>query len=195
MATITKFKGGKELQDYLNKLPAKIERNVMRSALLQGANVIKEAAKAELVKNGSVVSGDLSKSIRASTRSRRGQVTATLKAGDEKAFYAHMVEFGTAPHWISVDMAARPSRMTRRGKKAFSVSTLNNMSKAGSLVIGKNFVGQSVEHHGAKAKPFMRPALDANVDEAILAVGEQIRKVLSTKHGIDAPAGLEVDDD
>jgi len=186
-AVLSKIKGGKELQDLLNTLPVKIERNIMRSALRAGAGVIRDAAR----KNVNSDTGTLAKSIRVSTRSRRGEVTATVKAD---AFYAHMVEFGTLAHWISVRDEARPSRMTRRGRKTHSIGTLNKMAHRGSLKIGGNFVGESVEHPGATPHPFMRPALDENQAAAIRAVGEQIRARL-TKQGLDTPAGLGVDDE
>lgn len=151
---ITRFKGGKELQEALNQLPAKLEQNVMRSALRQGANAILNQAR----QNVPVEDGDLKKSFKVSTRARGGKATATLRAGDEKAFYAHMIEFGVAPHGV------------KKGAKR----------KSGKYQDGK-------KHPGFSAKPFMRPALDDRSDEAIAAIAAQIRKVLSTKHGIDVP--------
>lgn len=185
--TLKKLTGGPELQQFLNTLPAKIERNIMRSALRAGANVIKSAAQEEAPKDD----GFLRESIRVSTRVRRGEVSAKVAA---RAYYAHMIEFGVAPHWISVNEKARPTRKTRRGPRAVSVRTLNRMAKRGSLVIGENFVGESVHHPGFTEKPFMRPAIDKNQDAVIRAVGEQIRKRL-TKEGINAPDSLEVDDE
>lgn len=189
-ATLTKFKGGKELQNMLNTLPAKIERNIMRSALRAGAAVIRDAARENINDD----TGALSKSVRVSTRARRGEVTATVKAGNKKAFYAHMVEFGTAPHLIEVRDEDRPTRKTRKGEKKVSIGTMNRMIKQGSLKIGENFIGPVVMHPGAAQKPFMRPAIDQKQDEAVRAVGEQIRKRLN-KAGINAPAGLEVDEE
>lgn len=188
--TLTKFKGGKELQDLLNTLPAKMERNVMRSALRAGAAVIRDAARENINDD----TGALSKSVRVSTRARRGEVTATVKAGNKKAFYAHMVEFGTAPHLIEARDEDRPTRKTRKGEKKVSIGTMNRMIKQGSLKIGENFIGPVVMHPGAAPKPFMRPAIDQKQDEAVRAVGEQIRKRL-TKAGINAPAGLELDEE
>jgi len=185
--TLTKFKGGKELQDFLNTLPAKIERNIMRSALGQGANVIAKDAKARVP----VDRGGLKKSIRVSTRSRRGQVTATVKTD---VFTANFVEFGTAPHFIKVSEEAKPKKMTRRGRRKVSTGTINKMVKSGSLVIGGDFVGQSVSHPGAKPSPFMRPAIDSKASEALVAVGNQIRKRL-TKEGLNVPDALEVGDE
>jgi len=188
MATsLTKFKGGRELQAFLNTLPAKVEKNIMRSALRQGANVIKDEAKAQVP----VDQGDLEKSIRVSTRSRRGEVKAIVKTDDYKAKW---VEFGTAPHFISVKESAKPTRKTRRGARTVSVGTVNKMVKNGSLVIGGDFVGESVAHPGARPNPFMRPAIDSKTNEAIVAVGSQIRKRL-TKEGLNVPDALGVDDE
>lgn len=187
MATsLNVFKGGAELQKLLNTLPAKIERNIMRSALRQGANIIKQAAQ-ENIRN---VSGDLAKSVRISVKARGGKVAASVKAGDEKAFYPHMVEFGTAKHFIKVSDEARYTRKTRKGRKKVSVGTINKMVARGSLVINGNFVGASVIHPGAAPHPFMRPAADEKTGEAIQAVVTQIRKRL-TKEGINAPAAPE----
>lgn len=158
MATITRFKGGAELQKALNQLPAKLERNVMRSALRQGANVIRDEARS----NVPVKTGALKKSIKVSTRARRGQVTATLKAGGKDAFYAHMVEYGTAPHDIAV-----------KSKKV--------------LVFEDGGKATRARHPGISPKPFMRPAVDDKADEAVQAVANQVRKTLSTKHGINVP--------
>ena len=140
MAEYKNITGGAELQAFLDQLPAKLEANVMRSALRQGANVIRDDAKA----NVAVSSGDLRDSIKVSTRSKRGVVSATIRAGNRKAWYAHIVEFtGAAAHKISA-----------RGK--------------GMLAFG-GFFGKSVHHPGMKAKPFMRPALDGRSSAAIQA--------------------------
>lgn len=148
----------------LDSLPQKLEANIMRSALRQGAKVLAEEAK----RNVPVMDGDLRDSIRVSTRSRRGVVSATVKAGNKKAWYWRFVEFGTAAHNIA-------------GKKG------------GFLSFGGLF-RKSVAHPGAQAKPFMRPALDSKANDAIQAVGEQIRKRL-TKQGLDAKdMALEVEE-
>ena len=149
--------GGRELYDFLQQLPAKIERNIMRSALRQGANVFKAEAKQEVP----VDEGDLRDSIRVSVRSKGGTVYASVKAGGKKAPHWHLVEFGTRAHKI------KPKQ-------------------AHGLTVGGKVVSE-VNHPGAKARPFMRPALDAKSAAAIEAVGAQIRKRL-TKEGINAPA-------
>jgi HK97 gp10 family phage protein len=167
MSDEVKVKGLSELQALLNTLPAKLEANVMRSAMRAGAKVIAEEAKQQV----SVKSGALRDSIKVSTSSRRGVVKASIKAGGKNkktggdAFYAHMVEFGTAPHFI-----------------------------LGPLKLGKGMVA-GVKHPGSRAHPFMRPAFDKKAQQAVLEVGKKVRQRLSQKHGLDTSGiNLELED-
>ena len=153
--TVKNITGLKELQAMLNSLPAKLEGNIMRTALRAGAKVILEEAKL----NVPIRHGDLRDSIRISTRIKKGRVTASVKAGNKKAWYWRFVEYGTAEHAIS--------------------------AKDKGVLSFDGFFGKSVLHPGAKEKPFMRPALDVKSSEAIVAVGEAIKKRL-TKQGLDA---------
>lgn len=131
----TSINGLSDLQALLDKLPANIEKKVMRGALRAGQKVVLNQAR-QAVHN---VSGDLADSLRIKTGARRGKVTATVVAGNGKAFYARMVEFGTASHWI------RP----KKGKSLFVAGVMRS----------------AVDHPGAKKKPFMRPALDSAAGE------------------------------
>lgn len=149
------IKGGKELDAMLKTLPIKMERNIMRSALRAGAVPIRDEARA----NVAVDQGELKKSIKITTSSKRGKVTAKVQT---KVRHAHLVEFDTAGHIIKA-------------------------KGAGPLEFGGTFA-QSVLHPGTKAQPYMRPALDAKADAAIAAVGQQVRTRL-TVVGLNAPAG------
>lgn len=151
------IQGGRELDAFLQQLAPKLEQNILRSALRAGANVLKAEARA----NVPVKLGELRKSIRVSAKAKGGTVTASVKAGNKKAFYWRWVEYGTAAHAI-------------KG------------GNGGALDIGGTIV-RSVMHPGAQPKPFMRPALDNKSTEAISAVAEQIRKRL-TAEGINVPA-------
>ena len=146
-------KGLADLQRALQDLPVKIERNVMRGAVNAGGQVFRKEARA----NVPVKSGDLRNSIRVSVRvsTKAGRVDGTVKAGDRKAFYAHMVEFGTQRHVIKA-------------------------RKGGMLNIGGRLVSQ-VDHPGARAKPFMRPAFDKAGQASIAAFADYIRKRLPTE--------------
>lgn len=87
-------KGLAELQKFLDTLPVKVERNILRSALRAGANVVKPAAQANIHS----VSGELAASLKVGSRARGGTVTANVST---KVFYAKFVEHGTRPHTIS----------------------------------------------------------------------------------------------
>lgn len=138
-----------ELDKLLKELPAKIEGNIMRGAMRAGAKVFADRAK-ELVP---VKSGQLRDSIKVRTKSRRGRVSATVRAGGKEAFYAHMVEFGTARHFIK----------PRKRKSLFFAGLAREV----------------VDHPGASPKPFMRPALDGGQVEAVNAAADYIRKRLA----------------
>lgn len=171
MSTEIKIEGLAALNKVLQELPAKIERNILRGGLRAGQKIIADAAKANISNH----SGDLRDSIRVKTRARRGNVTAIVVAGDENAFYAHMVEFGTAAHYISVSEKDKPKRTQRIGKgRSVSMKTINKMVARGSLVVAGRFVGPTIHHPGAAPKPFMRPAIDNNADRAVEAFKEYV---------------------
>ena len=149
MANELHVSGLSELDKLLKELPAKIEGNIMRGAMRAGAKVFADRAK-QMVP---VKSGQLRDSIKVSTRSKRGRVSATVRAGGKKAFYAHMVEFGTARHFIK----------PRKRKSLFFAGIAREV----------------VDHPGASPKPFMRPALDGGQVEAVNAAADYIRKRLA----------------
>lgn len=171
MASEIAVSGLAELNKTLQTLAPKIEGNIMRGAVRAGIVALKNRAQ-QLVP---VDQGDLKRTFRVSTRSKRGRVSATLSVGNKEVFYAHMVEFGTSPHFIRVNESARPKKLTRRGMRAVSVRTMNQMVKRGSLKIGQNYVGPSVSHPGARPKPFMRTALDTGSTEAASVAADYIR--------------------
>lgn len=149
MANELHVSGLSELDRLLKELPAKIEGNIMRGAVRAGAKVMETRAK-ELVP---VDDGDLRDSIKVSTKSKRGQVSATVRAGGKKAFYAHMVEFGTARHFIK----------PKKRKSLFFAGMAREV----------------VDHPGTSPKPFMRPALDNSQREAVDAAAAYIRARLA----------------
>lgn len=167
--TDTTVKGLSALQAALDQLPAKIEANILRGALRAGAKVLAE----EIKRNVPERTGALAQSIKfgAKLDKRDGKVSAYARAGGRGkkgkpgVFYAHMVEFGTAAHIIQAPPGAR-------------------------LAVRGVFYS-SVQHPGARKRPFVRPALDAKATAATQAVAEYIRTRLATKHGINVPAPLD----
>ena len=155
--------GAKALAKALAELPLKIERNIMRSALRAGASVI----AAEARKNVPVDTAELKSSIRTSSNSKRGMVEANAVVGNRKSkkgWYATFVEFGTAPHIIKAG----------KNSKSLSFRTKDGVWHR----------ALEVNHTGAKAKPFMRPAFDSKGDAAVQAVADRIRERL-TDHNIN----------
>jgi HK97 gp10 family phage protein len=156
-----RVKGLAELQAFLDKLPQKIETNIMRGALRAGAKPVLEAAKQNAPEGEpsdtnkrryNLYSGALRDSLRLSARidRRKGQVVARVVAGGKSkksgadVFYAIMAEFGTKPHKIG-----------------------------------------SGEHPGViNPKSYMRPALDSEANSALFAVGDYIKNRLATRHGL-----------
>lgn len=185
MASKVFVKGLSELQVFLNQLAPKIQMNIARGALRAGAKVIAEEAKAicpigppstEGSKLYGGREGALRDSIRIGSRMENGKAIGYVKAGSIKGkikganvFYAHMVEFGAVAHGM--------------GKK-----------NAGLRVLKFNDAFRnSVWHPGMAAKPFMRPALDAKAQDAVLAVGEYIKKRLDAG-GLDV-ADIVIEED
>lgn len=150
-------KGLADIQKFLDTLPPRVEKNILRGALRAGVKVIQPVAKA----NVNSVSGLLAAGLKISTRSRGGTVTASLRATGKHAYIAPWVEFGTKAHPIP-----------KRGV----IGTI--------LAVGGRFF-RSVEHPGARPKPFMRPALDGQAQNAVIAAAQYMRQRLATKHGLD----------
>lgn len=153
--------GGKALAKALSELPLKIERNIMRSALRAGASVI----AAEARRNVPTDTQELKRSIRTSSNSKRGMVEANAVVGNrktKKGWYATFVEFGTAPHLIRAG----------KNKPVLSFRDRNGVWHR----------ALEVNHTGAKAKPFMRPAFDTKGDEAVKAVADKIRERLTDQN-------------
>ncbi len=146
-------RGGKELLDNLAKLPDRVAKNITLGALRAGGKVFRDLART-LVHS---VSGKLAKSLRVIKRRTQGDemAVAIIAGGTGKkddAYYASMVEFGTAPHRID----------PRDG---------------GALQIGSVFA-EKAYHPGASPHPYMRPALDRGAQGATDAVADYIRKRL-----------------
>jgi len=146
--------GLSELWAKMQDIPVKIETNILRGGLRAGAISIQQEAR-RLVNN---VSGDLAKSIRVTTKVKRGTVYSLVIAGKHKKptdpYYAHMVEFGTAAHWI------RPKKL------------------GGALFWKGHPLAKGVAHPGAQKKPFMRPAMDGKSQQALEAMADYMAERL-----------------
>ena len=154
------------LNDFLQQLPAKVEANVMRGAMRAGMNVVKPAAQANLAKNSK--SGLLAAGLKIGTKSRGGKVTASLKATGPHGYLARWIEYGTSAHNIAA-------------------------KKGGWLSFGGIFA-KDVAHPGSRKFPFMRPALDSQAQNAVIAAAEYMKRRLATKEGLDT-SGVMIEGD
>lgn len=178
------IKGLSALQKFLDQLPAKMERNVMRGALRAAANVTRDQARSNIASK----SGQLAAGIKVSTSAKGGTITASVRARGPHGYIAHMVEFGTKPHFISV--APEERGRNRRTGRALSMRTVNRRV----LAIGATFIGPTVHHPGSSPHPFMRPAADQTATTGARAAAEYTKRRLATKHGLDT-SGVDLGDE
>ena len=158
MDSSTQVAGLADLQAAMDRFSVDLEKKMLRGALRAAQKVVLDEAKrlcpaappsAENAKTYGTKSGDLQKSLRISTSAKNGVVKALLKAGNKKAFYAHMVEFGTAAHFIK----------PKSSKSLFIAGLMRD----------------GVQHPGAQKKPFMRPAMDNKIPAATQAFADYLR--------------------
>lgn len=146
---------------YVASVPARLDP-VLRGAARAGARVVVDEIK-ELTPSEAV-----RENIRMRTQASDDQIKVRI---DVKPGWARSVgtwlEWGTSPHFISVDDSQRQGR---------SVNRINQLSAehGASLVIGGKFVGKTVFHPGARAHPAFRPAIDTKEAEAIAAAQAHI---------------------
>lgn len=164
-----------ELKKQLESLPAKIEGNVMRGGLRAGAAVFRDAARNAAPQD----SGALRKSIRVTTRRKRGSgwINVDIKAGDKDAWYAHLIEFGTASFYAGSGKSVGKPYVIRAKDAGGEEVTLK--AKRSALRFGNTFAS-AVTHPGIKPHPFMRQTIDsgANREAAVEATAAYIRRRL-----------------
>ena len=164
--TDIKVKGLAELQTFLDQLPAKMEANVLRGALRAGAKPLLAAAKA------AAPVGEPSETNRNRYKLYAGALRDSIR--------------------ISGRIDKRDGKVTASVKAGGKTKTGADVFYAHMVEFGtKPHVIGDGTHPGVQAKPFMRPALDAQSQAAVVAAGEYIKKRLSSKHGLDT-ADIEI---
>ncbi len=163
MGDTTHVKGLAALQKALDELPAKMEQNIMRVAMRQGMNVIRDEAR----NNVPVQTGELKKGLKVSTSAKKGMVLARLKATGKHGYVANWLEYGTAAHII-------------------------NPKVAKDLFFGGKFA-HHIDHPGIVLRPFMRPAMDTQAQAALVATGEAVKAKLTKQGIDTASIELEND--
>lgn len=160
----------------LQGAPAQL-RKVLLSAGRVGANVIADDARDRSI------SEEVSAAVKVKVRADETRIVATVYLKGPGSYKGRWLEYGTDPHFISVDESQREGKSVRR---------INDLAKEGSLVIGGQFVGKTVLHPGAERHPFLRPALDFKGTVAIGAAQAHLNAHVKPS-GIITPAGLEGD--
>ncbi len=156
--------GRDDVQRYIQGAPDRIKR-ILRGAGRAGGRVIATEAKAEAPADETrenIFTG-------VELRDDHIRVTIDVKPGWGRSL-GIWAEYGTVGHYISVDASQAAGRTTRR---------VNTLAKTGTLVINGKPVGSTVWHPGARQAPFLRPAIDMKLPEAIRAaqayINEHIR--------------------
>lgn len=162
------IKGRQGVSRFLLNLPKQIEEKVLRGAARAGAKVIAEDAKVR------TKSHEIAEAIKVMTKKDGSRMVGKVQVKGPGAYLAPWEEYGTAPHYITVDDSQRVGR---------SAGRINRLAKQGTLAINGKPVGKTVHHPGAQPHPFLRPALDTNEQEAIAAAQKYINSRV-TKAGI-----------
>lgn len=151
-------RGREEVARYFASLPDKIARNLLPGAARAAAKVV--AAEAEQ----RCVSSEVRGAIKVRVKRGDDQVVGRVEVRGPGAFMGPWLEWGTAPHLITVDASQSGGRTAGRINRLAKENGGNH-----SLVIGGKFVGDTVMHPGARPHPFLRPALDTKEAEAFSA--------------------------
>ncbi len=169
-------RGGAEVRRFIAQLPNQLETRVLRGAARTAANVVADEARRRLGGKRAETAGGamvlIADAVKVATRQVPGAVVAKVQLKGEGAYVGRWLEWGTAPHLITVHDSVREGR---------SVNRINRLAREGSLVIGSNFVGASVQHPGAQPSPFMRVSLDLRETEAIAAAQAYINSKVTRK--------------
>lgn len=167
MTQLLDIKGLSQLDQVLKELPAQIEGRVVRGGLLAGQRVIAQAARDNLEGENAVKTGELKKSVRVRFKKKSqqyGWLRYEVVAGNKKAWYAHLLEFGTASYY------------TGKGKTVGKPYEIKPKNRKSLFVAG--LFKEQVTHPGIRPRPFMRKAFDEKSKEAIEAMADYIRKRL-----------------
>lgn len=179
-------RGVEGMRRFIAELPDLLEKRVLPGAARAGAKVIAQEARDLLGSRRAEAAGGakvlIADGVKVRVRRRDGRIVARVYMAGPGSYVARWLEYGTDPHFISVDPNFRQGMTTRR---------VNDRIKNGeaqlktTLVINGKPVGATVYHPGAAKKPFLRPALDRKQVEATAAAQTYISRRV-TRAGIVA---------
>lgn len=157
-------KGRDAVRNYLTSLPEMLSSRVLPGAARAGANVIADEARRRSI------SKDVTAAIKVATKRGDGRVFGKVQVKGEGSYLAPWLEYGTSPHFISVDPVHAGGRTAGRINRLDAAAQQDGRAGPGeSLKINGKFVGATVFHPGAVAHPFLRVSLDVKEEEAVQA--------------------------
>lgn len=189
------LRGGKELLEFLDAFPAKLQKGAVRAGLVAAAKPIRDQARQNVAKRR----GKVAKTIKTASPQVKedGTVRIKIRLKGYDSYIGYFLEYGVRPHLI-MPKANRPMRADGKPMSTRSINKAHREGRAemnnGVLVINGHFVAGAVMHPGFVARPFLRPALDQRSEDAIKAFGDRIRSYLQSKASFTAPVTVEVDD-
>lgn len=175
-------RGKAEVRGFIRRIPVELPK-VLRGAARAAANVVADEARER------TQSHEVRGAIKVATaKGDGGTIIAKVQVKGPGSYLAPWEEYGTRPHLISVDESQRNGMSIGRINRLANEPGSNH-----SLVIGGNFVGQTVLHPGARPHPFLRPALDVKGPEAIAEAQAYINARVS-RSGITGSADAAGDE-
>lgn len=169
-------KGKDAVRAFIAGVPQALSQRVLVGAARVMANVVADEARDQSI------SDEVSAAIKVTVKSEPGRIVARVVVKGPGAYLAPWLEYGTEPHFISVDDSKRDG---------MSVARFNKSESADSLMIGGNFVGKTVFHPGARPHPFLRVSLDLKEREAVSAGQHYIATRVSKRGIIGGPEGSD----
>jgi HK97 gp10 family phage protein len=149
-----KIQGLAELDAELKKFPLELQKKALAQMVGAGAKIVKDAAIDNFQNVARTMNLDKNekywslKNIVLRRLKRKDKGNSTLTYGVRAQYPAFYMETGTKPHTITA-------------------------KKAKSLGAEGQF-GKSVKHPGHAARPFLRPALDNNIQRVVNAMGYKL---------------------
>ncbi|WP_232494921.1 HK97-gp10 family putative phage morphogenesis protein [Novosphingobium kaempferiae] len=173
--------GVADLDRYLSALPKNLQKGAYRAGLTAAARPVRDDARQRATKQ----SGKMARAVKSGSPRQNQDGTFSIQVRlDPKsphAFLGVFAEYGVSAHLIARTGAGEGRVAIRKASEG------RGKVKARALKIGENFRSGIVHHPGHAAHPFMRPALDAQADNAVKAFADRIRDYIEGRTGFSAP--------
>jgi len=151
-----KIQGLAELDEELKKFPIELQKKALGSMVAAGGRIVKDAALQNFMNVAKTMNLDKNekfwslKNIVLRRMKKKDQGKSTLTYGIKAQYPAFYLETGTSPHTLNAGAYTKSHGKTVNRKQT-----------------GK-------QHPGYAARPFLRPALDNNVQRVVTAMGYKL---------------------